>query len=49
MKKNAYINDGNTESCSIGSEMKPNRLVIFDERMLHSQHIALTQLQAAFA
>jgi hypothetical protein len=29
-------------------DMKSNRLVIFDERMLHSQHIALTQLQGYF-
>lgn len=38
---NQYINDGNEYwELLYKIEMKPNRLVIFDGRMFHSQHIA---------
>lgn len=40
-KKNAYINDGNEYwELLYRIDMKPNRLVIFDGRVFHSQHIA---------
>jgi hypothetical protein len=43
-KENAYINDGNDYwELLYRIDMKPNRLVIFDGRMFHSQHIAPTQ------
>ncbi len=46
---NAYINDGNEfwELLYL-IEMKPNRLVIFDGRMFHSQHIQKDQFQEYF-
>ena len=40
MRDNSYINDGNDYwELLYLVEMKPNRLVIFDGRMPHSQHI----------
>lgn len=48
-KDNAYINDGNDFwELLFLIEMKPNRLVIFDGRMFHSQHIATGQFQDCF-
>ncbi len=46
MRENAYINDGNEfwELLSL-IEMRPNRLVIFDGRMPHSQHIQPDQFR----
>lgn len=48
-KGNVYINDGNDfwELLYL-IEMKPNRLVIFDGRMFHSQHINAGQFQDSF-
>ncbi len=44
MKDNVYINDGNDYwELLYLIEMKPNRLVIFDGRMPHSQHIQSDQ------
>lgn len=41
VKENAYINDGNDYwKLLYRIDMKPNRLVIFDGRVFHSQHIA---------
>lgn len=41
VKKNTYINDGNEYwELLYRIDMKPNRLVIFDGRVFHSQHIA---------
>lgn len=49
VKENAYINDGNQYwEMLFLIEMKPNRLVIFDGRMPHSQHIAPGQYQDLF-
>jgi hypothetical protein len=43
-RDNAYINDGNDYwELLYLVEMKPNRLVIFDGRMPHSQHITADQ------
>lgn len=49
VKENAYINDGNQfwEKLFL-IEMKPNRLVIFDGRMFHSQHILPEQYRDTF-
>lgn len=48
-KENAYINDGNDYwELLYRIDMKPNRLVIFDGRMFHSQHIAPTQFRDYF-
>ena len=48
-KNNAYINDGNDYwELLYRIDMKPNRLVIFDGRMFHSQHIAQNQFQDYF-
>ncbi|MDA2911618.1 DUF6445 family protein [Nitrospiraceae bacterium AH_259_D15_M11_P09] len=46
MRENVYINDGNEfwELLSL-IEMRPNRLVIFDGRMPHSQHIQPDQFR----
>jgi hypothetical protein len=49
VKDNAYINDGNDYwELLYKIEMKPNRLVIFDGRMFHSQHIAPGQFRDYF-
>jgi hypothetical protein len=46
---NRYINDGNEYwELLYKIEMKPNRLVIFDGRMFHSQHIAPHQFRDYF-
>jgi hypothetical protein len=46
---NAYINDGNEFwELLYKIEMKPNRLVIFDGRVFHSQHIAPDQFRDFF-
>ncbi len=48
-KDNAYINDGNEYwELLYRIDMKPNRLVIFDGRMFHSQHIAQGQFRDYF-
>ena len=46
---NAYINDGNEywELLKL-IEMKPNRLIVFDGRCFHSQHITSSQYTQAF-
>ena len=48
-KGNAYINDGNEfwELLKL-VEMRPNRLIIFDARMFHSQYIKEGQYSDAF-
>jgi hypothetical protein len=47
--ENSYINDGSEYwELIYRIDMKPNRLVIFDGRMFHSQHIARTQFQNYF-
>lgn len=48
-QENAYINDGNAfwELLRL-IEMRPNRLIIFDGRMFHSQHIQADQYQEGF-
>ena len=49
VKENQYINDGNEYwELLYKIEMKPNRLVIFDGRMFHSQHIAPAQFREYF-
>jgi hypothetical protein len=46
---NRYINDGNEYwELLYKIEMKPNRLVIFDGRMFHSQYIAPSQFRDYF-
>ena len=41
-RENTYINDGNEYwELLYLIEMKPNRLVIFDGRMPHSQHLSV--------
>jgi hypothetical protein len=48
-EENCYINDGNEYwELLYRIDMKPNRLVIFDGRMFHSQHIAQTQFRDFF-
>jgi hypothetical protein len=48
-KDNAYINDGNEfwELLKL-VEMRPNRLIVFDARMFHSQYIKEGQYRDAF-
>ncbi len=48
-RENAYINDGNTywELLTL-MQMRPNRLIIFDGRCFHSQHISPDQYTDAF-
>jgi hypothetical protein len=49
VKENAYINDGNDYwELLYRIDMKPNRLVIFDGRVFHSQHIAPGQFREYF-
>lgn len=49
VKENTYINDGNEFwELLFLIQMKPNRLVIFDGRMFHSQHILPGQFQDFF-
>ncbi len=49
VKGNTYINDGNDYwELLYRIDMKPNRLVIFDGRMFHSQHIAPGQFTDCF-
>ncbi len=48
-RENAYINDGNTYWALLFlMQMRPNRLVIFDGRCFHSQHIRPDQYTQAF-
>ncbi len=49
VQENTYINDGNEfwELLTL-LEMKPNRLIIFDGRMFHSQYIKPDQYLEAF-
>ncbi len=48
-RENAYINDGNAYwELLFLMDMKPNRLVIFDGRCFHSQHIQPDQYTRAF-
>lgn len=48
-KENSYINDGNEYwELLYRIDMKPNRLVIFDGRIFHSQHIAPTRFRDYF-
>lgn len=49
VRENRYINDGNEYwELLYKIEMKPNRLVIFDGRTFHSQHIAPDQFRDYF-
>ena len=49
MTENASITDGNDyRELLYRIDMKPNRLVIFDGRMFHSQHIAPEQFRDRF-
>ncbi|GKS56864.1 hypothetical protein YTPLAS18_03910 [Nitrospira sp.] len=49
MTGNSYINDGNEYwELLYRIDMKPNRLVIFDGRVFHSQHIAPGQFSEFF-
>ena len=48
-RDNAYINDGNAYwELLFLIRMKPNRLIIFDGRCFHSQHITTDQYTEAF-
>ncbi len=48
-RDNAYINDGNAYwELLFLIRMKPNRLIIFDGRCFHSQHITTDQYTQAF-